>query len=46
MKFAKRITDYREGEFRFRIGKWRILFDVKKETIYVLKIDNRDKSYD
>ena len=46
LKFAKRLTDYREGEFRFRIGKYRALFDVKEGTIYVLKIDNRDKSYD
>lgn len=46
LKFAKRLNDYREGEFRFRIGKYRILFDVKNETIYVLKIENRDKSYD
>ena len=46
LKFAKRLTDCRDGEFRFRIGKYRVLFDVKKETIFVLKIDNRDKSYD
>ena len=46
LKFAKHLTDYREGEFRFRIGEYRASFDVKKNTIYILKIGKRDKMYD
>lgn len=46
LKFAKRLTDYREGEFRFRIGEYRLIFDVVKDKIYILKIDKRDKIYD
>ena len=46
LKFAKHLTDHREGEFRFRIGDWRVIFDVKDNIIYVLKIDKRDKAYD
>ncbi len=46
LKFAKHLTDYKEGEFRFRVGNNRITFDVKRNTIYVLKIGKRDKIYD
>ena len=46
LKFAKRLTDYREGEYRFRIGKYRLTFDVKNNAIHILKIEKRDKAYD
>ena len=45
LKFAKHLTDFEEGEFRFRVGKQRIIFDVKDNIIYVLKIGPRDKTY-
>ncbi len=46
LTFADHLTDYREGELRFRIGEYRIIFDVKKNGIYVLKVGKRDKAYD
>ena len=46
LKFAEHFTDYREGEFRFRVGDYRAIFDVKGNTIYILKIRKRDKAYD
>ncbi|MBU3965025.1 type II toxin-antitoxin system RelE/ParE family toxin [Patescibacteria group bacterium] len=46
LQFAKHLVDYREGEFRFRIGKYRLIFDVKGDTIYILKINKRDRIYD
>ena len=46
LKFAKRLTDYREGEFRFRVGDYRLIFDAEDNAIYILKIDKRDKIYD
>ena len=46
LKFAKRLTDSREGDFRFRVGGYRLLFDVEGNVIYVLKVEKRDKSYD
>jgi mRNA interferase RelE/StbE len=46
LKFAERLTDYREGEFRFRIGDYRVIFDVEKNIIYVLKVGKRDEVYD
>ena len=45
LKFAKRLTDYYEGEFRFRIGVHRLTFDVKRNVIYILSVKTRDKSY-
>lgn len=46
LRFAERLTDYREGEFRFRIGDYRLIFDVEDGIIYILKINKRDKIYD
>ncbi|MEK7146877.1 MAG: type II toxin-antitoxin system RelE/ParE family toxin [Patescibacteria group bacterium] len=45
LKFAERLTNYREGEFRFRIGDYRVIFDVEKNIIFILKIKKRDKAY-
>lgn len=45
LAFAKRLTDSREGQYRFRIGNYRLLFDVKNNSIYVLVIVKRDKAY-
>ena len=45
LKFAEHLSDRREGEFRFRVGDYRLIFDVRANVIYVLKIDRRDKVY-
>ena len=45
LKFAKRLTDYYDGEYRFRIGEFRLTFDIKRDTIYILGVKARDKSY-
>ena len=45
LEFAEHLTDRREGEFRFRIGDYRVIFDVKRNNIYILKIGKRDKIY-
>jgi len=45
LKFAEYLSDRREGEFRFRVGNYRLIFDVRANAIYVLKIDRRDKVY-
>ena len=46
LKFAKKLIDPREGEFRFRVGDYRIFFDVKKDTIFILKIKHRKDAYE
>lgn len=45
LKFAKRLVDRKEGEYRFRAGDYRIIFDVSDDKIFILKIDKRDKIY-
>jgi mRNA interferase RelE/StbE len=46
LAFAKRLVDVREGQFRFRIGDYRVVFDVAKDSIYVLKIGKRSEIYE
>ena len=45
LKFAEKLTDYHEGEFRFRVGDYRIIFDVDKDKILILKIGHRKDVY-
>lgn len=46
LKFAKRLENPDEGEFRFRTGDYRIFFDVIDNKIFVLKISHRSKAYE
>ena len=45
IKFAERLTDFKDADFRFRIGEYRVLFDVINNSIFILKIKNRKDSY-
>ena len=45
LNFAETLTDRREGNYRFRIGDYRVIFDVVDSKIYVLKIKRRDEAY-
>lgn len=45
LKFAEHLTEPREGEFRFRIGDYRVIFDVIRGQIIVLAIRKRDEAY-
>ncbi len=46
LKFAKRLSGNQLEEYRFRIGEYRVCFDVADERIIVLKIAKRDKIYE
>jgi len=46
LDFAKRLTDFREGSFCFRVGDYRLPFDITRGKIYILKVGKRDKVYD
>lgn len=35
LKFAEHLTDYREGEYRFRVGDYRLAFDVNNGQINI-----------
>ena len=44
--FAKPLHHPKLPEFRFRIGDYRINFDVKNKVIIVVTIKHRKESYD
>lgn len=43
--FAEHLTDFEYGEYRFRIGDYRVTFDVKNNTAMILKIGHRKDIY-
>lgn len=45
LKFAKSLTDKTLGDFRFRIGDYRVIFDVKNNKAIILKIGHRKEVY-
>jgi mRNA interferase RelE/StbE len=50
ISFAKKLTDIRLGEYRFRIGSYRVIFDVRNDTtitiLIVLKVKHRREVYE
>ena len=45
LKFAKKLIDSREGEFRFRIGDYRAIFTPTREGFLILRIAHRREVY-
>lgn len=45
LQYAEPLRDHRFGQYRFRIGNDRVLFDVKDDTIFVLKVGHRREVY-
>jgi mRNA-degrading endonuclease RelE of RelBE toxin-antitoxin system len=46
LAFAKRLSDPKFGEYRFRIGEYRAIFDVRSEVgIVILAIGKRGDIY-
>ena len=45
MKFAKRLVSSKIGQYRFRIGPYRLSFDVRRGTIYILRVGDRKDIY-
>lgn len=43
--FAETLTNSELGEYRFRVGDYRIIFDVEDETIVVLAVGHRREIY-
>ena len=42
---AKKLHNHDAGEYRLRIGNLRIIFDIDKHTIVVLRIQHRKDAY-
>lgn len=46
LAFADKLTDEKLGGFRFRIGDWRVVFDLEDDTILtVLLVGHRREIY-
>ena len=45
LRYANKITDPRLGEYRFRIGDYRVIFDLKGNEIVILRAGHRSDIY-
>lgn len=45
LKSAKKLTDFRLGDYRWRIGNYRIVFDIDKNKIVILRVGHRREIY-
>jgi len=43
--FADRLIDHRIGQYRFRVGDYRVIFDVEDDRIVILTLDHRKDIY-
>lgn len=45
MKFAEHLTKPADAQYRWRIGNYRVLFDVDDSTIIILRVQHRSEVY-
>jgi len=45
LKYASKLTDPALGTYRFKIGDYRVIFDIESEEIVVLRIGHRKDIY-
>ena len=45
LNYARKLKDSTIGDYRFRIGDYRVVFDLEKDTIVVLRIGHRKDIY-
>ena len=45
LKFAEKLSDPILGEYRFRIGDYRVIFDIERNEIVVLRVGHRREIY-
>jgi mRNA interferase RelE/StbE len=43
--YAKKLTDFSLGTYRWRIGNYRIIFDIDGENIVILRVRHRREIY-
>ena len=44
-KLSEHLKDYKFGKRRFRIGDYRVTFDIEDEEIVILRVGHRRKIY-
>ncbi|MBI2023914.1 type II toxin-antitoxin system RelE/ParE family toxin [Candidatus Giovannonibacteria bacterium] len=45
LRYSEQLKDSQFGQFRFRIGDYRIIFDVSGDNIFVLRLGHRKDIY-
>ena len=46
LRYAAKLSSFSQGgQYRFRVGRYRAVFDVAKDIIYVLHIEHRRDVY-
>ncbi|MEW6327828.1 MAG: type II toxin-antitoxin system RelE/ParE family toxin [Thermodesulfobacteriota bacterium] len=45
LKYAVRLTESKLGTYRFRIGDYRVIFDLEDDEIVVLRVGHRRDIY-
>ncbi len=45
LKYAEKLTDSNLGSYRFRIGDYRVIFDIEGKEIIVLRVGHRREIY-
>ena len=45
LQFAKKLVDSSGGDYRWRVGNYRVVFDVSGEEIRLLRIQHRKDVY-
>lgn len=45
LTYAEKLTDSQLGTYRFRIGDYRVVFDIEGSEIIVLRVGNRREIY-
>ena len=45
LKYSKKLSNSNLGSYRFRIGDYRVIFDIDKENIVILRIGHRKNIY-
>ncbi len=45
LNFAEKLTDPRLGTYRFRVGDYRVIFDIEGDEIVILRIGHRRDIY-
>lgn len=45
LKYARRLTHSSLGSYRFRIGDYRVIFDIEENDIVILRVGHRKEIY-
>jgi len=45
LKYGRKLINHKIGTYRFKIGYYRVIFDIDKDTIVVLRIGHRKGIY-